>query len=467
MRPMVLRVLSIFLFFVSCAAFGADRPNIIVMLADDVGYGDVGAFIGGGLRGAPTPRLDQMAREGSIFTSFYAQPTCTPTRASLMTGRLPIRAGFQFPLFPGVPMGLHPQEITIGEVLGEAGYQSAVIGKWHLGDMEVHLPHRQGFDEFWGFLYHCDSYLYTEHREWDPNSTIGKRMKIKGIMEGKKGGSATEVEKIDAKRLETLDRDIATRSVDYIKEHANDDKPFFLLSGFAKAHYVNFPHPDFAGKSGSGVFGDAMMELDHHAGMVLDAVKEAGIEENTLVIWFSDNGPSYDTYPDCGYTPFRGAKGEAWEGGSRMPMIAHWPGTVPAGKSNEGIITTMDLFSTFAALGGGTEPDDRPMDGNDQSAFLKGEADSATNTVFYYVGDKLMAIRAGRWKSHFATVSNWPDGPIQEYSAPQIYDILVDPLEKRNLVYKKTYAAVEANMIMREHLTEMKKFPNRVLLPPL
>lgn len=465
MRQIVMALMACIV--LQTGARAADRPNIIVMLADDVGYGDVGAFIGGGLRGAPTPRLDQMAREGMIFTSFYAQPTCTPTRASLMTGRLPVRAGFGFPLFPGMPMGLHPQEVTIGEVLSEVGYQSAVIGKWHLGDLEFHLPHKQGFDEFWGFLYHCDAYLYPEHREWDPDSIVGRQMKIKGIMEGVKGSVAKEVEKIDAKRLETLDRDIATRSVDYIKAHANDEEPFFLFTGFAKAHYKNFAHPDFQGKSGSGVFGDAMMELDHHAGMILDAVDEAGIAENTLIVWFSDNGPSYDTYPDCGYSPFRGAKGETWEGGMRMPLIARWAGTVPAGESREGIMTTMDLFSTFAALGGGTVPADRPIDGNDQTAFITGEGESATNTVFYYDRDRLMAIRNGRWKAHFSTISNWPDGPIETYSAPQLYDILVDPLEKKNLVYKNSYAAVEANMIMRSHLAEMKKYPNRQLLPPL
>lgn len=467
MRNVLSKLFFAMLIFAGATSWSADKPNIIVMLVDDVGYGDVGAFIGGGLRGAPTPRLDQMAREGSIFTSFYAQPTCTPTRASLMTGRLPIRAGFGFPLFPGMPMGLHPQEVTIAEVLGEVGYQSAVIGKWHLGDLEPHLPHKQGFDSFWGFLYHCDAYLYPEQREWDPDSALAKRMKIKGLMEGVKGSMAKEVEKIDAKRLETLDRDIATKSVEYIKEHADDDQPFFLFSGFAKAHYVNFPHPGFAGKSKSGVFGDAMMELDYHAGMILDAVDEAGIAENTLIVWFSDNGPSYDTFPDCGYTPFKGAKGETWEGGVRMPMIARWPGTVPAGRSSEGIITTMDLFSTFATLGGGTEPSDRPMDGNDQTALLSGKGDSATNEVFYYIGDKLTAIRSGQWKSHYATVSNWPDGPMQEYSQPHLYNLMTDPLETHNLVYKNSYAVLETTMLMRAHLSEMKKYPNRLLLPPL
>jgi len=465
MRKRVFIILSLFMIAIIPSAFAADKPNIIVMLVDDVGYGDVGAFIGGGLRGAPTPRLDQMAREGAIFTSFYAQPTCTPTRASLMTGRLPIRAGFEFPLFPGMPMGLHPQEITIAEVLDPAGYQSAVIGKWHLGDMEISLPHRQGFDEFWGFLYHCDSYLYPEHPEWDPDSLIGKRMKIKGVMEGKKGSAAKEVEKIDAKRLETLDRDIAQRSADYIKAHANDDEPFFLFTGFAKAHYENFVHPDFVGKSKSGTFGDSMMELDYHAGMILDAVDEAGIAENTLVIWFSDNGPSYQTFPDSGYTPFRGQKGETWEGGVRMPLLARWLGTIPAGVSRDGIMTTMDLFSTFAAMGGGTEPTDRPMDGNDQTAFMKGDSDSATNEVYYYQADRLMAIRSGRWKAHFATSDNWPDGPVQIQTAPLVYDLYTDPGETHSLLFTKTYAAVQANMLMRDHLSEMKKFPNRVLLP--
>jgi arylsulfatase len=451
----------------SAAAEDAPKPNIVVMIADDVGYGDIGAFMGGGVRGIKTPALDRMAREGTRFTSFYAQPTCTPTRASLMTGRLPIRAGFEYPLFPGMPGGLDPDEITIAEVLKPQGYTSAVIGKWHLGDQERYLPHTQGFDDFWGFLYHCDSYLYPTDRDWDPTSQTARMMKIRGLVEGKAGSKSRDIEPIDAKRLVTLDRDIATRSVEYIQTHAKDDDPFFLLVGFSKAHYKNFPHPDFQGKSGSGVYGDAVMELDYHTGMVLDAVRDSGIAENTLVVWLSDNGPSYDTFPDSGFTPFRGGKGETWEGGVRMPFIAWWPGTVPADRGTEGIITTMDLFTTFAKLGGGTIPKDRPIDGNDQSAFLKGADESATDTVYYYLGSTLSAIRHGKWKAHFATVDNFPDGPIHTYLAPKLYDLLTDPYETHNLVFTKTWAVVQANILMRQHLAVMKRFPNRQLLPPL
>jgi len=449
------------------AANAAAAPNVVIMIVDDVGYGDVGAFTGGTLRGAPTPNLDRMADEGTRFTSFYTQPTCTPTRASLLTGRLPVRAGFTFPLFPGMPMGLHPDEITIAELLVDANYRSAVIGKWHLGDQEVHLPHRQGFDDFWGFLYHCDAYLYPQDRDWRPASPAGQMMRIKGLVEAAKGGTHREVEPIDPERLATLDRDIANRSVDYIHDRAADEDPFFLLVGFAKAHYKNFIHPDFRGKSESGVFGDAMMELDHHAGMILDAVRDAGIAEDTLVLWFSDNGPSYATFPDSGYTPFRGAKGQTYEGGVRMPAIAWWPGTVPAGRSAEGIVTTMDIFSTLAAMAGVPVPTDRPIDGNDQTAYLRGEAPSATDTVYYYLGDRLMAIRNGKWKAHFATADNWPDGPTREFSVPQLFDLKTDPRESRNLVYLKTWEIVNANMMLRRHMMEMRQFPNRELLPAM
>lgn len=446
-------------------AHAADKPNVIAIIVDDVGYGDVGAFTGGSLRGAPTPNLDRMAAEGTRLTSFYAQPFCTPTRASFVTGRLPIRAGFTLPLFPGLPMGLHPQEITIAELLQEANYDSAVIGKWHLGDLDIHLPHRQGFDEFWGFLYHCDAYLYPTDRDWRPDSQIGRMMRIKGVVEAQKGSAHREVEPIDAERLKTLDRDIATRASDYIRDHADADDPFFLLVGFAKAHYKNFVHPDFAGKSESGDFGDAMMELDYHTGMVLDAVRESGIDDNTLVVWFSDNGPSYDTFPDSGYTPFRGGKGETYEGGVRMPCIAWWPGTVPAGRSADGIVTTMDLYSTIAALAEVEVPTDRPIDGHDQTAYLKGGDTSATDTVYYYLAERLMAIRHGKWKAHFATVDGAPQAPIQEYSVPQLYDLKTDPQESHNMVYFKTWEAVQANVLMRQHLAEMQRFPNRQIIP--
>jgi len=453
---------------VSGAAFAQEKkPNIIIMIADDVGYGDVGAFMGGGVRGAPTPNLDRMAAEGLKLTSFYAQPTCTPTRASLVTGRLPIRAGFTFPLFPSLPMGLVPDELTIAELLEPAGYHSAAMGKWHLGDQEQHLPHKQGFDEFWGFLYHADAYLYPADRDWRPDSQVGKLMKFRGIVEGKKGEMSKDVEPLDAARMETLDRDLTTHAVDYINTHAKDGAPFLLYVGFSKAHYKNFPLPEFQGKSESGVFGDALMELDHHSGLILDAVRKAGIAENTLVFWFSDNGPSYDTFPDCGYTPFRGAKGQTYEGGVRVPGIAWWPGQIKPGTSADGIMTTMDIFATAAKLGGVEVPKDRPIDGHDQTTFLKGEAKSATDTVYYYLGDRLMAIRNGKWKAHFVTADNWPDGPMQEHSVPQLYDLMTDPREARNLVYIKTWEVVQANLLMRNHLMEMKKYPNRVLQPPI
>ena len=453
------------LLLASSAAFAANKPNVIVMISDDVGWGDLGCYMGGGLRGAPTPNLDRMAAEGLRLSSFYAQPTCTPTRASLITGRLPIRAGFTFPLFPGMPMGLVPDEITIAELLEPAGYHSAVIGKWHLGDQEAHLPHKQGFDDFWGFLYHCDAYLYPTDRDWRADTQAGRMMRFRGVVEGTKGGTSKDVEPIDAKRLETLDRDIAQRAADYIRARAGDDKPFFLFVGFAKAHYANFPHPDFAGKSQSGVYGDALMELDHHSGMVLDAVLDAGIAENTLVVWFSDNGPSYDTFPDCGYTPFRGAKGQTYEGGVRMPCIAWWPGTIKPGTTSDGIMTTMDLFATIAKVAGVDVPKDRPIDGNDQSMLLRGEGPSATNTVYYYLGDRLMAIRNGKWKAHFATADNWPDGPTQEYSVPQLFDLMTYPREEKNLVYLKTWEVVNANVLMRQHLAQMERFPHRQLMP--
>lgn len=443
------------------------KPNIIIMIADDVGYGDIASFMGGTVRGAPTPNLDRMAAEGLRLTSFYAQPTCTPTRASLVTGRLPIRAGFTYPLFPSLPMGLVPDEVTIGEVLEPAGYYSAVLGKWHLGDQEVNLPHKQGFDEFWGFLYHADAYLYPTDREWRTETQVGKLMKFRGIVSGKKGEMSKDVEPIDAKRLETLDKDLTDRAVSFIGEHAKGEKPFLLYVGFSKCHYKNFPLPEFKGKSQSGDFGDALMELDAHTGQVLDAVRNNGIGDNTLVFWFSDNGPSYDTFPDCGYTPFRGAKGQTYEGGVRMPCIAWWPGKIKAGTSSDGIMTTMDIFTTAAHLGGGEIPKDRPIDGHDQTAFLKGEAKSATDTVYYYLGERLMAIRNGKWKAHFMTADNWPDGPVEEYTVPKLYDLMMDPREEKNLVYLKTWEVVQANLLMRNHLMEMKKYPNRVLQPPI
>ncbi len=437
------------------------KPNIIIIMTDDIGYGDLGCYGGGETRGIPTPNLDRMAREGLRLTSFYTQPSCTPTRAALITGRLPIRSGLLYPHMPNTKSGLHKDEVTLAEVLSNNGYNTVMHGKWHLGDAEYALPHKQGFDYFYGFLYHCDAYIYESY--YDYNGILGN---IRGVVEGYKGKPSKDIKKIDAKELENLDLELKDKTIKYIRDHANEDKPFFIYHGMARAHYKSFPHPDYKGKSEIGEYGDVVMEVDDIVGEILKTLKDEGIAEKTMVVFTSDNGPHVERWPDCGYTPFRGSKGTTWEGGVRQPCLIWWPGIIEAGRISDELVSVMDFYTTAIAIAGGEVPavdeSGKPykIDGNDQTKFLKGDGPSATKFIHYYAREHLMAIRHDKWKVHFKTAEKW-ESAVNELNLPIMVDLKSDPREQMGLITKKGYGSIPIGMEMRRHLAEFRKYPNR------
>jgi arylsulfatase A-like enzyme len=443
----------------------APRPNIVIMMADNVGYMDPGCYGGGDVVGAPTPRIDQMAKEGLRLTSFYSETQCTPTRAAMLTGRLPIRTGMNMATPPGIGAGISPNETTLAKVLSGANYCTVIYGKWHLGDINESEPQNLGFDEFYGQLYHLNAYTQQDRIGYDPNWELGNP--IYGIVEAKKGQNLTVVEPLNLTNLGLVDEQMTNKTVAYIKNHANSTEPFFLYLAFARTHFPNVQNPKWAGKSDKGPYGDAMMETDYHVGQVLDAIREAGIANNTIVVFTSDNGPTYDQWPDSGYSPFRGGIGTAYEGNIRVPCIFWWPGKIDADRTSNEIMCSLDLFSTFAALGGGKIPTDRPIDGIDQSNFLLGKQNNSNREwVIIYTGTDSSAtalptaIRWHQFKIHYKAFDSF-QGPESDYTQiPAVYNIEMDPGEQHNIAGEQDFVNNAAIKIYRQLVASMTKYPN-------
>lgn len=370
----------------TAAAAPQDRPpNIVIVFADDLGYADIGCF---GAKGYATPNIDRMAREGIRLTSFYAaQAVCSASRAALLTGCYPNRIGIRGALGPADKHGIHDQETTLAEVLKSRGYATAIFGKWHLGHHPRFLPTRHGFDEYFGLPYSND--MWPKH---PTNRTFPELPLIEGE---------------SVKELNPDQRQLTT----WYTEHAvafiekNRDRPFFLYVPHAMPHVPLFVSDKFEGKTERGLFGDVIAEIDWSVGQVLEALRRNGIDDRTLVIFTSDNGPWLSYGNHAGSTgPLREGKGTTFEGGVREPFVARWPGHVPAGAESNEPIMTIDLLPTLARLAGARAgSSERPIDGMDASDVLLGKpgAKSPHEALYFYWGDGLEAVRSGKWKLHF------------------------------------------------------------------
>ena len=437
------------------------KPNIIYILTDDIGYGEIGAQGGGAVRGAPTPRLDEMADEGVLLNGFYSEPSCTPTRVALMTGRHPVRTGLTDVIFPGNPAGLSPEEVTIAEVLSDAGYATAMYGKWHLGEGEETWPHSQGFDETLFGIYNAAPWAWNT-----PGAATGMWMDrhtpemfdrpLSGSMEARKGGKAKELAPLNLETYALFEEQSFKRSVDFIKRNAKGDKPFFLYFASNAVSYFT-SHPDWAGKSPQGThFGDQMMEHDDYVGKILDTLEEQGIAENTLVVWMSDNGPMTDMFPESSYTAFRGGKGDVLEGGVHVPAIAWWPGMIEANQIDAQMIHVTDFYTTAARLAGAMDeiPTDRIVDGLEQSAYLMSDAASRRDYMFHYSGNHLGAVRAGQFKRHMA-------GGHGGLPGKAFFDVYKDPREEHGVMVQMLWAWVPFDDLADMHNQAIKKYPHR------
>nr|WP_250476017.1 arylsulfatase [Caballeronia sp. GAFFF1] len=462
------------------------KPNIILLVSDDTGWGDLGVYGGGEGRGAPTPNLDRMAREGMQFWDFYGQPSCTPGRAAMQTGRLPNRSGMTTVAAPGQGGGLPKGEVTVADVLKSAGYSTFFVGKWHLGEAGYAMPTAHGYDQMKDvLLYHLNAYTYGDPQsnpDWPPS--IPKPVLI-GELEGVAGQPYKEVRKIGVADIPTLDDGIETASRTYINAHAGDRTPFFMSINFTKNHQPTLPAPEFAGKSQVKTkYGDSVVELDTRVGRILDTIRQAGIANNTLVFYTVDNGAWQDVYPDSGWTPFRGTKGTDMEGGSRVPAIAWWPGHISPGGTSWDICGGLDLIATFAAVAGTSLPtkdrEGKPttFDSYDLSPVLFGTGKSKRNFWIYQTEDELApgAIRVGKFKAVFNLRGDYPPfsdeshtgwrGP-ERYVAtvPRLYDLQSDPGEHYDIFMtnwtEKSWTMPVFDAVMKQVLESYEKFPPR------
>ncbi|MGI9329679.1 MAG: arylsulfatase [Gammaproteobacteria bacterium] len=445
------------------STFGS-KPNIIMIVSDDTGYWDLGAYHGGAARGMDTPNLDKMAKEGMMFTDFYAQSSCTPGRAAMQTGRFPNRSGMTTVAFQGQGGGLPAAEWTLASVLKQADYNTYFMGKWHLGESDYALPNAHGYDKMENtFLYHLNAFTYALP-DWNVQMTDSQReffiKNTTGVLEGESGSAAREVltiKDMTTADLARLDAVGAEKAVAELERLAGLDQPFFMSVNWAANHQPNLPSPDFEGKSAiRNKYGDKVVELDYHTGQILDKVKDLGIEEDTLIIYTVDNGAWQDVHPDAGMTPFRGTKGTDREGAYRVPFFAKWKGKIEPGSKSHDIAGGTDLMATFSHLAGlqlpGKDRDGKPMifDSIDMGPILFGEAEPQRNTWAYFTENELSpgAVRVGPWKAVFnirgdngaragsespAAELGWRGAEKYVATVPQVFNLWEDPMERYDI----------------------------------
>jgi len=405
------------------------KPNIVLINCDDLGYGDLGCY---GSRKNDTPHLDRLAAEGIRFTDFYmASPVCSPSRGAMLTGCYPPRIGFgdfhgEIVLFPGFDIGLHPDEVTIADILKGAGYRTMHVGKWHCGDQEPFLPTSHGFDDYYGLPYSNDMAVTEKNRRFPPLP----------LLDG-----LDVIEQQPDQR--SLTERYTERSIRFIRD--NKDDPFFLYLGHMHVHLPLYAPEIFEKRSRNGAYGACVMAIDWSTGAIVEALKKYDVYEKTIIIFTSDNGSRNDFGESNGI--LRGSKRETWEGGQRVPFIVHWKGTV-APEVNEGLITSLDLLPSLATITGGRVPRDRIIDGIDLSDLLLGKTrESKRDSFFYYLCNTLEAARVGTWKLHVAkprvtreseeTTKDPSQVPAplidDDAEVKELYDLRKDPSEKHNV----------------------------------
>lgn len=444
----------------------AKKPNIIMLMTDDTGWQDFGAYSGGGAAlGHPTPNVDRLAKEGALFTSWYGQASCTAGRASFITGRIPIRSALSIVVAPADENYLRKETPTIAEFFKKNGYSTYFSGKWHLGDKPESYPIEHGFDEMKNFAaYYAGVYAYNDTSKWfhpwfpsfnpEYNKMYNSEVNL-GEWEGVTGQPAKRVATINYDYLATFDIRQTDSAIDYIKKHAKDDKPFFMDVNFIKMHNPTNAAPEFKGKSHLGDYSDSLMELDSNIGRIMDVIRKEA--PNTIVILTADNGAWLDAYPDAGTTPFRGEKGSSFEGGWRVPGIMWWPDHIPAGAKYHEMMSHIDAWATLASMVGLTPPphdwvgnDDKGIyfDSIDNSAYILGKTQhSARRSWIYIDGEAFHGARVDiggdpkepwvniAWKYLYTAKDSWLGAEANLGAIGALYNLTMDPYEKYDMTF--------------------------------
>jgi len=478
---------------VATAATAADKPNILVLMPDDVGWQNVSAY-GLGTMSYRTPHIDRIGKEGVIFTDHYAQPSCTAGRAAFITGQYPIRSGMTTVGRPGAELGLKPQSHTLAEVLKPLGYATGQFGKNHLGDRNEHLPTMHGFDEFFGNLYHLNTQEEFQQKDYPQDPEYFKKHGTRGVLHtwatdevdetvdprfGKVGPQKIEdTGQLSRERMTTADQEFIAASLDFIKRAKEADKPFFVWFNPCRMHmytrlseesrYLALEHT-----TEHDVYGSGLIEHDMQIGQFLDSLEEMGVLDNTIVVYTTDNGPEHSARLHGGTTPFRGEKMTTYEGGVRVPLMVRWPGKIPAGTVLNGIQAHMDIYTTLAAAAG--EPDiaskvleeqKQLLDGVNNLDYWMGKTDeSGRNNFIYYHESTVRAIRLNQWKLHFETSEHYYDTYVKQ-KFPIFFNIRMDPFEsfdgvtdRSDIVQAKQWLNEPVQHIMQEHVKSLQEYP--------
>lgn len=463
------------------------KPNIVVIFGDDIGYWNLSTY-NQGTMGYKTPNIDSIAAEGAKFTSYYAEQSSTAGRSSFITGQMPFRTGMSKVGMPGAPQGLQKEDPTIASVLKQLGYATGQFGKNHLGDRDEFLPTAHGFDEFMGNLYHLNAEEEPENEDYPKDPAFRKQFGPRGVIKSSADGKIEDTGPLNKKRMETVDEETLAANNDFMERQVKANKPFFTWFNTTRMHNKTHIKPASKGVTGLGDYADGMVEHDKMVGEVLKKIKDLGIEDNTIVLYTTDNGPMIATWPDSGMTPFRGEKNTGWEGGFRVPAMVKWPGHIKPGTMVNDIFGSNDWFPTLVAAAG--VPDIKQqllkgyktsamtykvhLDGYNQLDFLTGKTQEDPRKEFFYWSDDgdLLAMRYGRWKMHFMIQEHtgldlWKY-PFVKLRTPLLFDLEIDPLEKgsdgmdyNHWFYDRLYLLGGAQKYATEMIQSFKEFPPR------
>jgi len=468
------------------------QPNILVLWGDDIGWWNI-SFNSRGQMGYRTPNIDRIANEGIAFTDYYGQQSCTAGRAAFITGQNPIRTGLTKVGMPGADIGLSEEDPTIAELLKPLGYATGQFGKNHLGDKDKFLPTLHGFDEFFGNLYHLNAEEEPEDPDYPKNPAFKERYGPRGVLhswaDGKGGQKIEDTGPLNKKRMETIDDEVTDHALTFIDKTHKEGKPFFLWYNTAAMHFRTHCAKKHEGKSGQGFYNDVMVAHDENIGRMLKKLDELGIAENTIVMYSTDNGPHYNSWPDAGITPFRSEKNTNWEGGWRVPAFIRWPAKFKAGTVLNGIVCHQDMLPTLLAAAGepginekllnghkaGSRTYKVHIDGFNMLPYLTGEVNESPRLNFFYVSDDgdIMALRHGDWKAVLMEqrahqLACWAE-PFVPLRIPKMFNLRRDPFERADVdsntywdwVISHAYLIYGMQMIVGQQIDAFVKFPPR------
>ena len=463
------------------------KPNILVIWGDDIGGFNISAY-NMGMMGYKTPNIDSIAKEGALFTDWYAQQSCTAGRAAFITGQSPIRTGLTKVGLPGAPEGMKKEDPTIATFLKAQGYMTGQFGKNHLGDRDEMLPTNHGFDEFFGNLYHLNAEEEPENPDYPKNPEFKKKFGPRGVIHSFADGKITDTGPLTKKRMETIDEEVTTKALDFMERAKKADKPFFIWWNSTRMHIFTHLKKESQGKTGLGIYPDGMVEHDGHVGQVLAKLKELGLEDNTIVMYSTDNGAESMSWPDGGTTMFRGEKNTQWEGGYRVPTLIKWPGVIKPGTVINDIAAHEDMFPTLlAAVGNTTVKEDLlkgkkvgnmsykvHLDGYNLLPALKGEAEWPRHEFIYWTDDgSVAALRYDQWKVTFLRQNAhglhvWIE-PFEVLRAPLLTNLRSDPFERAEYegygynqwFVEHMFLFAPAGAYVAQWLQSFKEFPPR------